>query len=246
VTSSLNPNLPPGGNFDLSLWKLDLPIDKNGEVEEVQPAQLVGDSGFTDLYFYTNSTDGGMMFFTPEDGAIQSGSAHPRSELREMNADGSEANWPLTGTNSMSATIKVLNVVDHTCIGQIHGGDAIASGLPNATLPLLLLFYYGTGGSYPSGELVLSVEPAPTVSGGTDYDITNIPMGTTFDYTIALSGDNEILITINGNATTYTIPAPFIGYGFYFKAGDYLQEVGLSSTIGGLDEFYALNVAHSN
>src|SRR5271169_5717251 len=80
---ALNPNLPPGSNFDLSHWKEQLPTwqgvltgTSGSSVDEVQPPQLV--AGFTNTYFYTGP-DGSMVFWAPDDGASTSGSTHPRS-----------------------------------------------------------------------------------------------------------------------------------------------------------------------
>ena len=60
---ALDPGQTPGGNFDLSHWKLQLPTAGGsltctaGSVDEKTPAQL--EAGFTNEYFYTGS-DGAM------------------------------------------------------------------------------------------------------------------------------------------------------------------------------------------
>jgi hypothetical protein len=258
TNTSLDPDLPPGGNFDLSLWELQLPVEgsSSGTIEIIPAPKLVGNSGFTDKYFYTNPTDGGMMFFDPEDGAHTANATHPRTELAEVDSSGKTANWPISGTNTQKATLAVLNALDHTCIGQVHVNAPIASGLPASTKPLLELYYYGTGGAYPSGEVVLMVEPGPEVSDEQPYDLGNIPMGDQFSYIIQVapgttsSSGFDINLTLTYNGVSKTTPVPiadsFIGYGLYFKAGDYLQTVGSSSTVGSLDEFYSLTVSHTD
>src|SRR5262245_40756963 len=60
VALALDPSLPPGGNFDLSKWKLTLPDPKTTEVAGVDLGK-----GFVDpLYFFTGP-DGGMTFWCP-------------------------------------------------------------------------------------------------------------------------------------------------------------------------------------
>ncbi|HEV2635972.1 MAG TPA: ricin-type beta-trefoil lectin domain protein [Actinocrinis sp.] len=59
--TGLNPSVAPGGNFTLSQWELQLPTGSAGDPTTILPAQLEGDSGFTDSYFSTG-TDGSMTF----------------------------------------------------------------------------------------------------------------------------------------------------------------------------------------
>ncbi len=83
----LQAGLPPSGNFDLLDWKLDLPINDDGELE--------GDSATIDEddmalgyehpdYFYTGA-DGGLVMRSPSQGATTSvNTRYARTELREM------------------------------------------------------------------------------------------------------------------------------------------------------------------
>lgn len=81
---ALDPSRPPSINFDLSHWHLQLPTSGGvltgtaGPVDTASTAQAA--AGFTNACFYTG-TDGGMIFWTPDNGAATSGSTHPRSEL---------------------------------------------------------------------------------------------------------------------------------------------------------------------
>src|ERR1700677_3742665 len=102
----LNPDIAPGGNFDLSRWELQEPTGVRGTPTTIPPAQLEGASGFQDAYFFTDPTDGSMTFWDPQNGATTTHSRYPRSELREMNAEGSAANWRSAGTHTLGATLK--------------------------------------------------------------------------------------------------------------------------------------------
>lgn len=235
--AGLDPNVAPGGNFDLSLWELQEPVGAAGAPTTISAAALEGPGGFRDSYFFTDPADGAMTFWDPENGVTTADSSYPRSELREMNADGSTANWPISGTNILSATVAVTEVPDHVCVGQIHLGTAIEAGLAASTKPLLELYYYATG------DIQLGIENDPT-GGQTAHLITNVPLGTKFSYTVQLTGDGTIALGIDGATTTFTMPASFNGYGQYFKAGDYDQTAGTDATIGATVKFYALQVSH--
>src|SRR5580658_3327942 len=64
----LRPDVAPGGNFDLSLWELQEPIGAPGRPTTIGPMALRGPHGFQDSYFFTDSADGAMTFWDPENG----------------------------------------------------------------------------------------------------------------------------------------------------------------------------------
>lgn len=83
----LDPALPPSGNFDLLDWKLDLPVDDNGnasgDAQEVKEEEL--SSGFENSEFFYTGDDGGLVFISPVEGATTSANTkYTRSEMREM------------------------------------------------------------------------------------------------------------------------------------------------------------------
>src|SRR5664280_1045336 len=93
---ALNPGNPPSGNFDLSHWKLTLPVDgsgtTNGTATEIHTPQLV--AGYTNAFYFYTGPDGAMVFWCQVTGATTSGSDYPRSELRELlNPDDNSVNW---------------------------------------------------------------------------------------------------------------------------------------------------------
>jgi hypothetical protein len=199
--------------------------------------KLQGADGFHDSYFFTAS-DGAMTFWDPENGITTAHSEFPRSELREVNADGSLANWPIAGTNILRATLAVTRVPDRVCIGQIHVGTPIEVGLSPSTKPLLELY------CSHDGEIDLGIERSPK-GGQTLHAITSAPVGSIFTYIIELTGDGTIALAVDGTRSTFTIPPSFEGYGAYFKAGNYDQSVGTDATAGATVKFYALQIEHS-
>jgi hypothetical protein len=196
---------------------------------------LEGPNGFQDAYFYTDKNDGSMTFWDPENGVASSSSNYPRSELREMTAQGTAAYWAIAGTHTLSATLTVSEVPDHVCVGQIHAG----TGTPPTTKPLLELFYYA------NGNIVMAIEGSPT-GPEAQHQAGSAPLGTQWSYVIGLSGGNVISLILDGGpAQTWTMPASFSQETMYFKAGDYDQSTGTSSTVGARVHFYALGFSHA-
>lgn len=232
--SGLNPSVAPGGNFNLSLWELQLPTGSAGAPTTILPAQLEGAGGFQDSYFFTDSGDGAMTFWDPENGVTTPNSNFSRSELREMTPTGAAANWFAPGTHKLSATLKVTQVPDHVCVGQIHLGSG------GSTKPLLELFYYA------NGTIKIGIEQTPAGGNEVLYTVGSVPLGSKWSYVIGLSGSTVSLVINGGSTQTWTASSTFNGYGMYFKAGDYDQTSGSSSSVGAKVGFYALSIAHSS
>lgn len=234
VKSSLSTTVAPGGNFNLSVWELQEPVGSPGAPRTISSSQLQGAKGYQDSYFYTDKNDGAMTFWAPEKGVTTANSNYARSELREMNSDGSPADWKLAGSHQLQATLRVVSVTNHVCVGQIHLGSGGTS-----TKPLVELYYYN------NGNIVLGVEDSAS-GGQTQHQIANVPVGTKWSYTIAVSGGNTIVLTVNGKTTKYAIPSlsSFTKYDMYFKAGSYNQSSSNSTTKGARVAFYALTVHH--
>ncbi|AGZ44762.1 polysaccharide lyase family 7 protein [Actinoplanes friuliensis] len=232
-SSGLNPAVAPGGNFNLGIWQLQLPVGSPGSPTTIPSSQLKGANGYVNpTYFFTDKTDGSMTFWAPEKGVTTPNSKYARSELREMNANGSAADWKLAGSHKLNATLRIPNVTKNVCVGQIHLG----SGGPS-TKPLVELYYR------PNGDIYLGTENSPD-GGQTLHKVGNVPLGTKWSYTIAVSGGNKINLTVNGSTTSYSIPSSFNPYGMYFKAGSYNQSSSDSTTNGAKVKFYVLNVTH--
>ncbi|MES2149362.1 MAG: polysaccharide lyase family 7 protein [Pseudomonadota bacterium] len=222
----LNPGLPPGGNFNLAPWTLQLPTGSSGNIDTVSGSTLA--AGYTkQYYFYTDSADGAMVMMDPAVGWTTSGSLHPRTEMRE------NAIWTTGGTNLLDGTVKVTQVPSTTTIAQI---------------------FQGTGPSKPlcelevssSGTVKLFLENTNQGGGGTTTTVGTVPIGTKFTYQLKLSG-STITVTVNGTPSTFTMDSSFNGESFYFKAGDYDQSAVSGTpqtTPGTVVKYYALKISH--
>jgi hypothetical protein len=228
-----DPSVPPGGNFNLSVWELQEPVGNPGSPTTIPSSKLQGNNGFQDSYFYTDKDDGAMTFWAPEKGVTTPNSKYARSELRETNPDGSDADWSLSGTHKLNATLRVESVTSNVCVGQIHLGSGGSS-----TKPLVELYYRS------SGDIVLGTENSPD-GGQTLHTVGNVPVGKTWSYTIGVSGGHTIDLTVNDETTHYPIPSSFDQYKQYFKAGSYNQSSSDSTTKGARVGFYGLEVSHS-
>jgi hypothetical protein len=233
AATTLNPNVSPGGNFNLAVWQLQLPVGSPGKPDTVQPAQLKGASGYSNpAYFWTDKNDGSMTFFAPEKGVTTPNSNYARSELREMNSNGSAADWPLSGNHTLSADLRIPSVTKNVAVGQVHLGSGGSS-----TKPLLELYYR------PNGDIYIGTENSPD-GGQTLHKVGNVALGVRWTYVINVTG-NKINLTVNGSRTSYSIPSSFNPYKQYFKAGSYNQSSSDSTSNGAKVKFYSLTIAHS-
>lgn len=76
----------PSTSFDLLDWKLDLPINSQGELtgQSISISETDLADGYESKYFYASS-DGGIVMRSPSQGATtSSGTIYTRAELREM------------------------------------------------------------------------------------------------------------------------------------------------------------------
>jgi hypothetical protein len=222
----------PSDVIALSTWTLQLPTGKPGDPETISASELV--RGFQNQYFMYCSDDA-VAFFAPDNGVKTPDSIHPRSELREMQADGkTPANWDPFGSkpHTLTATLMVTDARHRLCVGQIHLGSPAPSTKP----PLMELYYD------PNGELVIGLNRSPT-SGQTETTIGAASVGATFSYEITVSG-GVLDVSVNGKRAYFNdVPSGFEGYGHYFKAGNYNQTTSYSSSRGTRVKFYALTVS---
>jgi hypothetical protein len=206
------PKLPeklPSAVLNLTDWKITLPFDSNGKdgetsdvAAEVKHPQF-GNYTLAD-YFYTNSTNDGVVFKAHAGGAHTKGSGFPRSELREMIENGKKsAQWQSNeGKHTMEIDQAITHLPihkKHTVAGQIHStgdfDDVITCRLEDKTL---FLAHNGKKGTVLTEKYV---------------------MGTRFK--IKWVVENNQIRSYYNNELVETYPLQFPDA--YFKAGCYTQ-----------------------
>jgi hypothetical protein len=234
-----NPSLPPSSNFDLSAWKLQT-LDTGLNFTEIQPAVLT--NGYSTSFFYTDPSDGSMVFRVPSNGTPTSGSTYPRVELRQLT---NGANWILNDPNEhyLTAQCKVLAVADakpQTIIGQIHGSNTVSE--------MLKLRWTG----YKPGQCYVEARFKSNNASMAEYGVTlasGLSLGDLITYTITMQ-NGTVNCTVNGTTgtQTYTPDVWTLTDAYYFKAGNYLQYNPNSvsppdpTVIYGQNQFYKLSL----
>lgn len=243
---SLNPNNPPGSNFDLKYWELQLPVKSQTSVQIIPSCEL--EKGYTSKYFFTNKTDGSMTFWCPANGATTPNSHYPRSELRE-NAPKGDWNY-LNGNHKLSAscTVTLLPNNKGIYIGQIHGDD----GDHNPQLVKLLWSL--------DNKIIVEVQQDAKPGSYFKYDLGTFKLGEKLEYSfnlVNISKDNtKLTVTVvrivNNKLVKKSITKTYKNKYWnkqkcYFKAGAYVQEhtTDPNSTHAGSSQFYTLKVEHS-
>jgi Ca2+-binding RTX toxin-like protein len=239
---TLNAQVAPSGNFDLSNWKITLPVDSSGKTSgtAVEVKDLNGYQN--SKYFYT-AADGAMTFYAPVDGATTSGSSYARSELREMNGT-SKAAWKLSTGGFMSATLEVDAAPmrdgqgKKIVVGQIHGED-----------DELVRLYWNDNKLYFANDLSGSDNKEHTFNfKADDGSAPDVSLNEKFSYTINAKG-NVLDVDIYADGKVYhshtTINSVWQSDSFYFKAGAYLGANETNGSGYGQTSFYALSFNHN-
>ena len=115
----------PSELIDLSLWKLQLPEDtaRSGNPDEVKQPEL--DNFSHPSFFLLNKKRDALILRAPCGGATTKNSKYPRSELREMTAEGKRASWPTSSEEihilkARLAITQTPEVKPHLVCAQIH------------------------------------------------------------------------------------------------------------------------------
>ena len=209
-------SIRPSQILDLRFWKINLPA---GNRQVMQP-QLA--SFHCDAFKVVPA----VQFTAWCGGQPQPGSKYPRSELREMNPDGSAASWsPESGIHVMDLTQRIthLPVVKPQLIcGQVH----------NETDYLILV-------ELDAQRLYVRYKDA--IAGVLD---SNYQLGSYFDMKIQAS-QGHVDVFYNG---VHKVHQPMKAGGCYFKAGCYVQSntsTGDLPTAFGQVEISRLEISHS-
>ncbi|HXE56145.1 MAG TPA: polysaccharide lyase family 7 protein [Tepidisphaeraceae bacterium] len=210
----------PADNFNLTHWKLQLPLPGNGReaVQEVNGDEL--QKGFTSEFFYSGP-GGTMVFWAPVTGSRTPNTKYPRTELREM----VPADWPLTAHRAMSATCRVLQVpgTGKVVIGQIHGSDRGGEVCKLLWSRGRIEYHYKDDTGH---ELTAPLGKAA--------------LGERFSYQIRCA-DDVITVTVGDQSASHSYVAKkWQSDRYYFKAGDYCQDNAGAATDGARVEFSSL------
>jgi hypothetical protein len=227
----------PAQILDLTAWNITVPTpsDSKSEDEDDRDAAKSVSQPKLETYverpwFTPNATCDGVVFRAPVNGKTTDNSGYPRSELREMSADGSKtAAWSSSvGTHTLvvDEAFTALPQGRPNVVGaQIHDGDDDVTVWRLEGTKL-----YVTKGDDSNYKLV------------TDSYV----LGTRFEAKYEVSRDT-IRAFYNGQLVA-TIPAQFSGA--YFKAGIYTQanckdkSVPCTSSNFGETAIYSVRVEH--
>ena len=116
--------------FDLSRWKLTLPIADSGSKKPVEISGVQLQRFQDPRHFFISSAEGSPLVFRAHcDGVTTKNSQYPRCELRELHRSGeSDADWS-TDSESLHtmqlrmAISQVPDVKQHVVAAQIHDAD---------------------------------------------------------------------------------------------------------------------------
>jgi len=272
VAQDLDPNLPPGGNFDLTYWKLTRPNQQERDADQLSTGYSV------DGEFYTDATTGAMVFWCPNDGAT-GGSSYPRNELREMmrRLDTSiptkginKNNWVFSSSTmanqeaagGVDGVMRATCAVDHvsetsdasfkvgrTIVGQIHASEdepcrIYYRKLPGNTKGSIYFAHEPTTGAEQWYEMIGS--RADGISDPED----GVALGEKFSYEIKVVG-NLLTVTIMREGKDDVVQevdmsnSGFADDWMYFKAGNYNQNNAGDPGEFAQVSFYELDVTHS-
>jgi hypothetical protein len=184
-------------NTDLSIWKLTLPVGDDGPDEHFP---IEGD-----YYPWFVDTGDRLVFRADVDGVTTTNSGYPRSELREMNPDGTRAAWSSSkGLHTLTGACeirKVPGLKPSVVIAQIH----------DAADDVVMLRL--------DGDVLYLYESLGKDQGAVKHPLlASYRLGATLTYSIAAS-PTGITAVVNGKR----VDVKRLCEGAYFKAGCYCQ-----------------------
>lgn len=222
-------------NIDLSTWELQLPVQKGNSVEIIKPDKL---KSYKSEYFY-DSTDHGISFRCPVNGATTKNAKYPRSELRER-LEGGE--WNLEGHHLLVASCKVNKLAGGKgiIIGQIHGTDS-------DNTPQIVKLIYQLDGTV-AVQIKSDLDPKKQVA----LPLGKFKINELITYTLEMK-HNLLFASVARKVDEYYIEnstvVPFHSsywdkQKYYFKAGCYVQNSDSSDDYA-LVTFYSIQTFHS-
>ncbi|MGR5342162.1 polysaccharide lyase family 7 protein, partial [Vibrio astriarenae] len=106
--ASLDPAKAPSENFDLSMWKMVIPMEdtkpeRAGKVMEISKSEL-NDNFQHEQWFYTDTDSGAMVFVAPNKAMTTPNSSNARAELHALISDDLELGPYEPGNNFVLAS----------------------------------------------------------------------------------------------------------------------------------------------
>lgn len=235
------PVTTPVARFDLSHWKLTLPVNAQGGTsgapQEIRPDDL--SDGYESRWFRRES-DGSLVFWAPVHGTTTKNAKYARSELRELiNGHDERENWDAWDHSELDARLRVDRVPSSTgkvVVGQIHAFQGE---------PLVKLRYHYQG-AQRSGRLDALVNVRPWSNEPTSFPLaSDLDLGEVFSYSIEVDDGVLTMRSDDGRSQRLAIDPAWYDERFYFKLGSYVQARGSSSDDGAAVRFYSFDVAHT-
>lgn len=192
----------PAELLELTAWKLTLPTGRDEQPHEVLQPEL---ATFEQApQFWLDGEIPAVVFRAEAGGVTTSGSSYPRSELREMTADGEdEASWSTSEGRHVMTIRQAITALPpgkpHVVAGQIHDAedDLVMIRLEGEHL-------FVEGGGDELGDL----DPA-------------YALGTVF--TVQIVADSGTIDVYYDDLETPAVTVLRDAEGCYFKAGAYTQ-----------------------
>ena len=229
-------------NFDLSAWKLNLPIDLEGGTDG--RARTVSRlDGYENEFFY-DAKDGAMVMSASVDGATTGNARYARTELREKDGNESAA-WYLSEGGTMTATLRI----DEAPTWHNGQDGKIVIGQVRGKVDELVRLYWDNGSVYYYSEHSGPNDKTLKFRFENDKgDEPSISKGENFSYQMEVRGD-EIKVVIYADGDVYTsktsITDHWTNEPLNFKAGCYLQLNEAMGTGTGQVSFYGLDYSHT-
>lgn len=228
----------PLTSFDLSHWKLTLPVSASGTLGghpmEISASQL--SAGYTHAEYFHLGPDGQMIFWCPVTGARTENTEYPRAELREIiDPADDRVCWAAPGTHVLAARCRVLEVPSSqkVIIGQIHGFSGKAK-------PLIKLQFF-------KGRVEALLKESPTKGKDLKLIFPEVGLDKDFDYEIKLQA-GLLSVTVNNGTQTVNIfekDPEWAKQTLYFKLGAYTQDNEGPSSEGARVSFSRFKVSHA-
>ena len=243
-SNTLDPNAAPSENFDLSTWKLSIPVDEgDGTATDISVSEI--NNGYQNSnYFYTGD-DGGMVFRCPVAGATTSANtSYTRVELREMlrgtntsistqgvngnnwvfgTAPASDKNAAAAYDGEMNATLSINHV---TTTGSISHVGRVVIGQIHANNDEPIRVYYRKLPNNTLGSIYFAHDPTDGNGAEQWYEMIGsrsnnaanptdgIALNETFSYTIKVVGDNLTFTIIREGKSDVVETVDMVNSGF--------------------------------